>query len=298
MKTVTTPAVAARDSQHIKSDIAQLQKKLERVINNAGTSGRLFMADRIQAQIDNLMEELEGLNPGATAGMKTIKVYQGATASANPTMDALCGLLWSFLSGDHFKAQNPYMQPEVRAGLEALRKAHGDTGDINTSSYLEEWKKRTGKEQRPPGWGDSSPPHEKPPGQGDQGRFIPDAESADMQDDSLDEIIPPNADFPAPAGGKEGAGTENGDRDPKDPEVAGDAVTAWLGAKHGDKAAEAALLDVLVEQGVLTPDERDGAFVEDGAREHGVAHVFLACDDKNERGPIIEVNEDGDVATY
>lgn len=81
----------------------------------------------------------------------------------------------------------------------------------------------------------------------------------------------------------------NLNRNPANPSVVGAAVQAWLDAEYV-QIADAALEAILLEQGVICPD--DEAWFEDGAREHGLVHAFLLD------GTIIEVTTSGEVSQF
>lgn len=53
----------------------------------------------------------------------------------------------------------------------------------------------------------------------------------------------------------------NTDRDPIDPSTLGEAVSTWMMSEPGDEEASQALIAVMLEQGVLTPEEASQALV-------------------------------------
>lgn len=81
---------------------------------------------------------------------------------------------------------------------------------------------------------------------------------------------------------------------PKDPQALAAAVKQWLAFRGKASVGDAALKQVLVDQGVITQEQADSAYVEGGAREHGLAHVFLA-DDSEDGGEWLEVLPNGGV---
>lgn len=77
----------------------------------------------------------------------------------------------------------------------------------------------------------------------------------------------------------------NTDRDPTDQILTGEAVSAWLTTEPGDTGADQTLLAVLVEQGVITPEEAATANIHD-TKDPVVMMTFAS-------GWAVRVDEDG-----
>lgn len=78
----------------------------------------------------------------------------------------------------------------------------------------------------------------------------------------------------------------NTDRDPADQALTGNAVSTWLSTEPGDTGADQTLLAVLVEQGVITPEEADTANIHDNGQDPTVMMTFAS-------GWAVRVDEDG-----
>lgn len=85
----------------------------------------------------------------------------------------------------------------------------------------------------------------------------------------------PKNDQPAPAPAKPTT---------PDKDVIKEAVKGWLDAiRNGDRKAkddaDKAIIDVMVQQGVMTPEEGDHADTEHNAEEHDLVHIFVSKGD-------------------
>lgn len=67
----------------------------------------------------------------------------------------------------------------------------------------------------------------------------------------------------------------NTDRDPIDPSILGRAVSTWLTSEPGDRAADQALVSVLLAQGVLTPEEAGEAWISDEYTGYPFVQVYV-----------------------
>lgn len=83
----------------------------------------------------------------------------------------------------------------------------------------------------------------------------------------------------------------NTDRDPIDPSTLGRAVSTWLTSEDGDEDADQALIDVMLAQGVLTPEEADEALIQDGC-EYPQATIEI-----HDGAILVIINEYGTVRT-
>jgi len=80
---------------------------------------------------------------------------------------------------------------------------------------------------------------------------------------------------------------EDAEGTPPNPELASH-VKAWLAMPDaGTDVGDEAIMAAAVAAGAMTPEEAIEAYVEPGAREHNLVHIFLGA------GPIIELRDDG-----
>lgn len=84
----------------------------------------------------------------------------------------------------------------------------------------------------------------------------------------------------------------NTDRDPIDPSTLGSAVSTWLTSEDGDEDADQALIDAMLAQGVLTPEEAGEARISDEYTGYPLVQVYVP----SFGGPILIVaDENGEV---
>jgi hypothetical protein len=91
------------------------------------------------------------------------------------------------------------------------------------------------------------------------------------------------------------------DRDPSNPEAVGRAVAVWAATMGPEIShfradeADAALVAVLLDQGVLSPADIDCLSIERESAWHGLVHIFL--EDSDGSLSCLQIEQDGAVST-
>lgn len=94
------------------------------------------------------------------------------------------------------------------------------------------------------------------------------------------------------------------DRDPANPARVASALAIWLAAAAGSRRPtdeeDAALVGVLLDEGVLSPADIDDLYIESDSAEHGIAAILLDASTANsEEGMVwLHIEQDGSVSVY